>query len=536
LLKNVLQLRQNLILSNSMNAFLLARVSTEEQKEAGNSLPSQLTRLTKYCNEHNLTIIKQYNFDESAWKSDRLEFKKIVDSLKNSKEITALCCDKIDRLIRNFTTDLVILEELRRNGKIELHFPSDNIILHKDSPATDLFRFTIGVSLAKYYSDSISDNVKRAYENKIRQGEWIGKAPLGYIYSRNQNGKRDIVIDPERGQFIRKIFELYATGNYSLRKIQVIMKESGLKSNTKIPKPLATGNIYGIINNPFYYGMMKIKNELFPHNYEPLISKELFNEVKEVQSSWQRKPFQHVAKPYIFRGLIKCAECGCTITPETQKGHIYYSCTNSRKKHLKRVYVPEKELLEPIYGLMEGLKLSDDNIQELVDNMKYIDEVEDNYYKSTIQNLRKEYENIDKRIDSLTDLYSNKKINEELYLRKIKLYSENQNDILEQIENHEDADTNYYLTANMMLNLAKKAREIFDGSEVSKKRELLNFLLQNCELKGKKLQYKLKSPFDTILLAGGCSEMLPITNTFRTLDWKNIANQLKILNSETNIF
>ncbi len=61
----------------------------------------------------------------------------------------------------------------------------------------------------------------------------------------------------------------------------------------------------------------------------------------------------------------------------------------------------------------------------------------------------------------------------------------------------------------MVLNLAKKAYEIFQSSEIEEKRQLLNFLLQNLNLDGKKLQFELKPPFDTLLQASKCSEMLP---------------------------
>ena len=462
-----------------------------------------------------------------------VEFKKIVDSLQESKVTTALCCDKIDRLIRNFTKELVIIEELRRKGKIELHFPSDNIILHKDSPATDLFRFTIGVSLAKYYSDSISDNVKRAYETKIRKGEWIGKAPIGYIHIVNPDGSKDIIPDPERYFFILNIFELYASGNYLIRAIQAKMKKAGLRSNTKNNTTLGCSHIYGILNNTFYYGMMRIKNDLYPHRYDTLIYKDLYDKCQEIQNGWNRKPYQPVAKPYIFRGLIKCADCGCTVTPETQKGHIYYSCTNFHKVHDKRVYVKENELLQTVYELMDGIKLKDEVIDGLVEDLKCINQVENNYFKTTVMNLQKEYDQLESMIDNLTNLNSSGLIDEDLYLRKIKQYSNKQKTILEQIAKHDTADKNYDITAKSILKLAQKARELFDSSEVKEKRQLLNFLLQNCELKGKKLQYKLKSPFDTILLAGSCSELYPLLYTFRTLDWKNIAFQLNLFELDT---
>jgi DNA invertase Pin-like site-specific DNA recombinase len=61
-----------------MKAILIARVSTEEQKEMGNSLPAQVMRLERYCQNRNLDILKSFSFDESAYKNQR-EFDRILD-------------------------------------------------------------------------------------------------------------------------------------------------------------------------------------------------------------------------------------------------------------------------------------------------------------------------------------------------------------------------------------------------------------------------------------------------------------------------
>ena len=85
-----------------MKAILIARVSTEEQKEAGNSLPAQVARLEKYCLSKGFTIWKIYSFDESAYKAQRSEFDAILDMINSQKEKIVVCCDKVDRLIAQY--------------------------------------------------------------------------------------------------------------------------------------------------------------------------------------------------------------------------------------------------------------------------------------------------------------------------------------------------------------------------------------------------------------------------------------------------
>ena len=95
-----------------------------------------------------------------------------------------------------------------------------------------------------------------------------------------------------------------------------------------------------------------------------------------------------------------------------------------------------------------------------------------------------------------------------MFNKKLKEYKENQAELNEEMQRYTDADENYYITANIVLNLAKKAYEIFQSSEVEEKRQLLNFLLQNLQLKGEKLMFKMKTPFDTVFQASKYSTLL----------------------------
>jgi len=95
-----------------------------------------------------------------------------------------------------------------------------------------------------------------------------------------------------------------------------------------------------------------------------------------------------------------------------------------------------------------------------------------------------------------------------MFNKKLKEYKEKQAEINEKIQRYTNADENFYLTANMVLNLAKKSKEIFESSEIPEKRQLLNFLLQNLELKGKNLLFKIKTPFDTMFLINNSPDRL----------------------------
>ena len=505
-----------------MKAIILARVSTEEQMNEGQSIPAQLAKAREYARRKALPIKSEYQFDESSIKDRRTKFEQVVAEIKKSKEKVALVIDCVDRLQRSFK-ESVLLDDLRKEDKLEIHFIREGLIIHRDSNSSELTRWDMGVLMARSFVLQISDNVKRTNEYKIRRGEWIGKAPIGYVNITKEDGGKNIEPDPTRSQFIIKMFELYSAGNCSLKMLADKLKKMGLKSNTKAPKPVGTALVYHCIKNPFYYGMMNYKGNLYPHKYAPLISKDLFDLAQQILAGYHKKPFAYASKLYAFRGLVKCADpaCGCTITPETHKGHNYYSCTNGKKIHAERAYVREEDLLTPIEEVIAGLQMPDDKIDETVDKLKKINKAKNEFYFDSLAGLRKEHDQIEKRVSNSYDLLVDGSITTDIYNSKLKEYKEKQSELEAQMALYTTADESFYLNANVLLHVVKKASQVFEGSEPETKRQILNFLLQNLKLDGKKLSFELKTPFDRVLEANRCSTVLRTLNEIRTFFKEN---------------
>ena len=102
----------------------------------------------------------------------------------------------------------------------------------------------------------------------------------------------------------------------------------------------------------------------------------------------------------------------------------------------------------------------------------------------------------DDRLDGMID--------DALYEKKFQEGKARQQEILAQMERHVHADKEFYITANTVMRLASRAREIFESSEVEEKRQLLNFVFQNLNLDGEKLAYTLREPFSMIMKVKDC--------------------------------
>jgi site-specific DNA recombinase len=250
------------------------------------------------------------------YKDQRKEFDEILDYVINQTEKIAVCFDKVDRLSRNiFDVRVSQLYERALRDEVELHFVSDNQVINSQLSAVEKFNFSISLGLAKYYSDAISDNVKRAIEEKLRKGEWPGKAPYGYKNITLENEKKDIVVEEYESKMVQKVCEWYSTGAYSMDLIRKKLKdEYGLE--------WSKGTIDKILKETFYYGVMTMKSKQYPHKYPPIITKEIFDRVQQVKTSHNKKKFKYAGLPYIYRGLVRCSHCDCAITPEKHKGQF----------------------------------------------------------------------------------------------------------------------------------------------------------------------------------------------------------------------
>ena len=392
------------------------------------------------------------------------------------------------------------MDDLRKSGKLEIHFYRENLVISKVSNSADLLRWDMAVMFARSYILQLSDNVKRKFDEKRKNGEWIGRAPIGYLNIGEEKNKRDIQINPANAHLVKRVFELYATGNYSFYTVRDTVTKDGLRN--EFGKTLAPSMIEFILNNPFYYGYMRSNEILYPHKYPPLITKDLFDMCQSVKKGWNKKPFQFAAKPFIFRGLIRCAKCGCSMTPEMHKGkYVYYSCTNAKKALCdKKVYVSEETLLKPIYKILRAFSaIPQSTIDEIIEGVKNSTQAKDVYHKNSIKTLRDEYNAIQVKLQRLTDLLIDGSVPKEVYDLKLQEFKNRQHDINLQMANHTDADENYYITVSTLLNIAKNALSLFESSETSEKRAILNLLLQNSTVNGKKLDFTMRSPFDHIL-------------------------------------
>jgi len=381
-----------------MKAIVIARVSTEEQKEAGNSLPGQTHRIEKYFERLNHEIIESFSIDESAYKDKRDDFDQVVAYVKKfvekKKEKLLVGFDKVDRLTRNMFDERVsALYQMASLGQIELHFVSDAQVVKESGSATEKFQFGMSISLAKYFSDAISDNVKRSQEQKIRRGEYPTAAPFGYK-NVGDEGKKRIVPHEYNSLVVKAMFDWYESNNFSMSEIvEKLKKEFRIeKSKSMVAK---------ILNHKFYIGIMTWNGTEYPHQYEKLIEQRQFNKVQQIMHGRTAKTnlFKYAGKPAAYRGLFRCHDCGCAMTYDPKKRklangsyneHAYYRCTNYHGVHDRIINVKESEIDEQLADLFRKLELPPKKLEAVTNTLRESHKNKNDFYENRLDYINKE--------------------------------------------------------------------------------------------------------------------------------------------------
>jgi len=344
---------------------LYARKSSESDEKQAMSIDSQLKEISAVAEREKLQIVDIKRESHSAKQSGmRPVFNELITEIREGR-YDAILTWAPDRLSRNAGDlgSLVDLMDANKLQKIRTFGQS-----FSNSPS-EKFLLMILCSQAKLENDNRGINVKRGIRTKCEMGWRPCLPPLGY-YNRASGGLRDVIVDPERGPIVAEMFQRCAAGQ-SGRRIKYWLDSIGF--TTRKGKPVTLSMIYLILKNSFFYGEFeypKKSGNWYKGNHEPLVSKQLFNEVQKAlivpqKSKWGGKDFP-------FKRFLKCGSCGSTIVGEEKfkiradggkNRHVYYHCSRQVNYNCSEPYVKEERLNEVLLSKVDRLVLNDANVE-----------------------------------------------------------------------------------------------------------------------------------------------------------------------------
>lgn len=415
----------------------------------------------------------------------------MIDFCKSYPEKIAIIADAVDRVQRSFK-ESVMLDDLIRQEKIELHFYRENMVIGKNSSSSDIMRWDFSVMGAKSYVLQLSENVRRSIDYKTKNGELSGAAPTGYENFIDENGKHSIRLKEPDATKIRLLFERYSLGGISIHELARYADSIGLKSRTG--KKIVNTTLTKILDNPFYYGEMNSKGRLIRHIYEPIITKELFDQCQIWRGKTTSKPFKHGDIPFLYRGLITCMNSGKTCPNEIKKKKFYYLVCY--RQDGTRLYIPEQDITDQIEYILGGIHIPEQALRDLKTHLINSKSAEIEFRNREIGRLNAEITRAQQRLDTLLNMRLDGELSKEQYEDKKAELQLNIERSKDKLKAHGKADDDFNETLIGLFEIASASKELFHRSkDINQKRLLMRFIFESLQIKEGTIYYKLNFPF-----------------------------------------
>ena len=416
------------IFDMSLRVTFYARVSTHRDEQL-NSQENQIQTFTEMIeNNKNWTFVDGYIDTirgESA--ANRDNFQNMICDAKNNK-FDLIICKEISRFSRDILDSISYTRELFQNN-VGVYFTSDNLCtIDRDSE----LRLGIMASIAQQEVARLSERIKFGHKKSIENGVVMGNSRIfGYV---KKDGK--LVIDEHEAKMVKMIYELYATGDYSLRNISDIIFEKGFKNHSG--NRISHTTIKSILQNPKnkgYYCGNKVKVLDYRTKKQKFLSQEqwimykdetgdivpaivsetLWNRCNEMLKSRRVTEMigNYGGKRFTspLSGKIICGHCNKTYHHNSYnhsnnniKWHWICQVKKAKSKDCPSFAIKDEEMIEILRSFFNVF---------ITDINKYIDKYISLYKEQssgnsddTIKNLTKEIEKLENKKDKLLDLYS----------------------------------------------------------------------------------------------------------------------------------
>ena len=502
--------------------FRYIRVSSNDQAENGNSLTEQEFRSSSYIESNNLHVVHTFSCSESAYKEGRIIFNQML-TLALELKVINIVFKNYDRLSRNHLDWSKVLNHLK-TGALSIHFYEQGVVLHEGSTAEEFLMGDIQLSMAKFWSNKISQGVKSANHYRVTVEKLPIQYPDGYIYDKEGRFMR---IDKDREPTIRRIFELFDEGQ-SQENIVEIIKHEGYMTNGKRgkPKPFSKSTIDRLLKMPFYYGYFKNiyeDNRLEKGKIEPYFPFEMYQE-RLLASKSRRAPNRGQGQQHLLSNFVHCIECQRMLTgfAKTDKGqytYIKYSHNCSVDKR-KKTY-SEQPLLKLIHATMKDYIYNEEQTEILKQRLKNLTENQTGSVNKERLRFIDEINKLTKKRKNLTDLYAEGFIPKEELKTVILQINEDIEILNGRITDVTEDISDYHDDVLGVIDYLRQFPELYQSEKLTdeEKIEYIKCIVDRVYYDGETVRFEFKKPFSDLLIVAETMNKIAPANFRRGLSW-----------------
>ena len=488
-----------------MNVVIWARVSSREQKE-GYSIDAQLRATRERAQKNGWTVVREFSMAESAKRgATRTAFNEMVAWVKahaKRENLRAILSHKLDRICRNMR-DAVRMQELEDKHGVSLAFVENQF---GGGPA-GVLSFNVMAAVAQYYSDNLRTEVLKGIEERCRQGWQHGLASYGYM---NCSDEKDEPIrpHPQNSKAVVRALELYASGRHTFESLADQLAGEGYAYQKGQPRFHRTA-LSRMLRNRVYVGDIRWGDRIYTGKHRPLIDRRTFATCQHLLDGKIRRTETKVDHPYAG-GLFACQHCGALITGERiqrklKKGgvriHEYYRCANNHPgDDHPTVRWRREDLEDAIVADLETIQIPEDDLAEWFDQaLKAAFRNTGEVQRQQRLALKKRAAEIEAMQERLLNAYLAGTIDEKALAAKQTQLRDESATVAATLATDGDMDAEDVRTAIGVFQFAQNAAQIWRGSKMDQKREILESVSLNRLLGDVTLVLEKRKPFDELV-------------------------------------
>ena len=328
------------------------------------SIEGQLKVCHDFARNNDHTIIGEYIDEAITGKTDkRPEFQRMLrDSIDG--QFRGVLVYQLDRMGRNILQALQNEEKLKKSG-VEVISANEPIA---NTPSGRFMRH-IQMANNQYYSEELALKIKRGMDLKAARCLFTGGGiALGF----KVNPDKTIGLDETAAQYVKKIFEMYASGK-NMTQINAYLNGQGVRTSTG--GVFNKNSLTTLLQNKRYLGIFTWKGQDdIPDGVPRIISDELFEKVRLKMIANKKAPARARAlEEYILTGKLFCGHCktamvGISGTSKTGTMHLYYNCQKQRQKKCCKKAVKKRWLEDKVIEIIKRI-LDEEDIDGMVDEL-----------------------------------------------------------------------------------------------------------------------------------------------------------------------
>ena len=468
--------------------FIYARKSTDDSTRQARSIGDQIAEARELARREGFNVLETLVEKQTAKKPGRPIFNEMLDRIEKG-EASGIIAWHPDRLARNSLDGGKVIWMIDTGAIEALKFPSYRF----DPTPQGKLGLAIEFGISKYYVDKLSADISRGIRQKVQNGIWPQFAPVGYL---NDRKTKIIIPDPVKAPLIRKAFEMYATGNYTLRQVRTAINDLGLTSKYNAGK-VAVSKFQYFLQNPIYYGMIRFHGEFYAGKHEPIISKELFDAAQAVMSE-KSKPKSNNLKPYLYRGQFHCGACGRLITTERQKGHNYLRCTKW-ENNCPQPYVREEKISEQVTNALRRVALPAEWADWMLGQLETEKAAEIQAAESRVQAIKDEIRIVEGHLDRLMTAYIEQVLNLAEYGEAKNKRMEEKHELEQKLASIEEHPSSIFEPIKTFISEAKQAGIAAESGTDEQKRDFFKKTSSNPNLFNRELRFEPRGAWKVVV-------------------------------------